>query len=570
MAPEPLRHENQRTGLGWALLALAFAAPWLVGFHGQPWTTFYNDWLMAAAAAPLALWAAWQHRGQSWAIDRLALGVLLLALVPLAQAAAGLLVFAQDGLLVTLQLVALAATIAVAQQGEGHAANRVGDTLFAGLLCAALLSTGLALYQRFELNFFGLLVQPLPLSNRPVANVGQPNNLATLLNWGLLALWWGFDRRRIGAAVAAFCACFLLLGVAATQSRTGIVCALLLAAAAVAFRRLDGRRLSVVAVCMLAVFFLGLVASWSIVAHDLMLEGGLTLGDQAAIGRRPQIWLHAVNAVLSQPWYGYGWNQGAIAQESIALQHPPLHLVVTYAHNLALDLMIWNGLPIGMVSFLALLAWFVARAKGLRNQGDAVAWLLPAVLLVHALVELPHAHMMFLVPAALSMGLLNRRVGAASSMLVPDVAVRVALAGLVAASLTIFLDYRRVETDLMALRLRAARIGDITPVPEPKVWTLGQLGALLRTLRTEPRASMGAAELDEVLRTASRYPSSRNLFQYAKAAALNGAPQDAARFMALLCSLHSDKVCREALAAWHATAEAEPLLTKVEIPAATR
>src|SRR5262245_43203731 len=81
------RHRNEPTGLARALLALAWALPWRVSFHGLPWPPFYNDWLMAFAAIPLALWVAWRQHGLPWPADRLALGVALLAAVPLAQAA---------------------------------------------------------------------------------------------------------------------------------------------------------------------------------------------------------------------------------------------------------------------------------------------------------------------------------------------------------------------------------------------------------------------------------------------------------------------------------------------------
>ncbi|HEU5293715.1 MAG TPA: Wzy polymerase domain-containing protein [Burkholderiaceae bacterium] len=557
---------DEPTGLGWSLLALAWAAPWLVGIHGQPWTSFYNDWLAAFGVVPLAIWVAWRQRGHHWALDRLACGTLLLAVVPLLQGATGLLLFASDGVLVALHLAALAATAAVARRAEERAPDRAGDTLFAGLLCAALLSTGLALYQRFDLTYLGMLVEPLPNSNRPIANVGQPNLLATLLNWGLLALWWAFDRRRIGAFTAVFAACFLLIGVAVTQSRTGIVCALGLAAAAIAWRRLEGRGPSGGVVGALVGLLLLLVALWPLTAQDLMLDKALTLSDQAAIGRRPQIWQLCVEAIRFQPWFGYGWNQGAVAQQAVALQHAPLHLVVTHAHNLVLDLLTWNGALIGTLSIVALLGWFVLRAGGLRRQRDAVLWLMSTVLLVHAMVELPHAHLMFLTPAAISMGLLNQRLGVVQVVRVRDGLVRVVLLGLVAGALVVFADYRRVETDLMALRMRTARIGDLTATPPPQVWALEPLGAVLRALRTEPAGIMRVGQLDEMSRAAMRYPSAPLLFEYAKAAALHGDTSNAERALGLLCSLHTLLICQQAVSAWNAQAETAPLLKAVRLP----
>jgi len=557
---------DEPTGLGWSLLALAWAAPWLLGAHGQPWTTFYNDWLAAVGVVPLAIWVAWKQRGQVWALDRLSCGAVLLAAVPLLQAAAGLLLFPGDGLLVALHLAALAAIVAVARRAEALAPDRTGDTLFAGLVCAALLSTGLALYQRLDLTFLGMLVEPLPNSHRPVANVGQPNQLATLLNWGLLGLWWAFDRRRIGASTAVLAACFLMIGVTATQSRTGLVCALGLAGAAIAWRRLEGRGPRVGAVLALAGVLLLLASLWPLAAQDLMLDKGLTLSDQAAIGRRPLIWRLAIDAIAFQPWFGYGWNQGAVAQQAVALQHPPLHLVVTHAHNLVLDLLIWNGVLIGTLVIAALLAWFATRARALRRQRDAVLWLLPAVLLVHSMVELPHAQLLFLVPAAVSMGLLNQRQGAVQVLRVRDGLARIALMALAAGALAVFVDYRRLEADLFAMRVRAARIGDLTLTAPPEVWMLEPLGAVARALRIDGAGPLPAGELDELSRVATRYPSAPLLFKYAKAAALHGRERDAERALAQLCSLQTGLICRQAIGAWNAQAETAPLLKSIRLP----
>ena len=58
----------------------------------------------------------------------------------------------------------------------------------------------------------GLLVLPLPPGGRVIANLGQPNQLATLLLWGVLAFWWAYLHQRIGAAVAVLAVAFLLLG----------------------------------------------------------------------------------------------------------------------------------------------------------------------------------------------------------------------------------------------------------------------------------------------------------------------------------------------------------------------
>jgi hypothetical protein len=178
------------------------------------------------------------------------------------------------------------------------------------------------------------------------------------------------------------------------------------------------------------------------------------------------------------------------------------------------------------------------------------------------MVELPHAHAMFVVPAAISMGLLNQRRGAAQAVRMPAVVSGAALLGLVAAATILFVDYRRAEADLMALRIRAARIGDLSATEPPRLWLLGQLGGVLRSLRADPLGP----ELDDLSRTASRYPSAPLLFQSAKAAALHSRPDDAERSLALLCSLQTDSVCQQAVQAWKAQATTAPPMAAVRLP----
>src|SRR5690606_5609379 len=62
------------------------------------------------------------------------------------------------------------------------------------------------------------------------------------------------------------------------------------------------------------------------------------------------------NAVLQGPWYGYGWGQGFSAQAAVALEHP--HYEPSYyAHNVLLDLLVWNGPILGGGLIIAVVVW---------------------------------------------------------------------------------------------------------------------------------------------------------------------------------------------------------------------
>ena len=102
----------------------------------------------------------------------------------------------------------------------------------------------------------------------------------------------------------------------------------------------------------------------------------------------------------------------------------------------------------------------------------------------------------------------------------------------------------------MSARMRAARIPQCSPSPEPEVLVLRSLQDGLLTLRTEPQREMSADVLKHLRRTVTRYPTPSGLFRYAHASALNGRPDDAKWALRVLCSLHPVEICQAAANDW--------------------
>lgn len=562
---------NQPTGIGWALGGVAAALPWLLPTHAEPWTTFHSEMLAAVVLLALAVWALCAGQGR-WALDVLAAGFLLVACVPAVQAWSGLFVFPLEAWLIGLYLAGIATAVAVARRAEELAPQRVPDALFAGLAMAAILSTGMALYQWLGLDALGLMVAPPLVGGRPAANVGQPNNLSTLLVWGLIALWWGYQRRRLGGAVAVLGAAFLLLGVALTQSRTGWMAVALLGLAAVLGRRVLGTGPRAKVFAGLALWFVLAVLVREPAGQALLGAASSTLGDQVAVGKRPAIWMLALEGIGRSPWWGYGWNQSVQAHVLLASGYPGLHVSVAHAHNVVLDLMLWNGLPLGLLLVAGLGAWFWFQLRGASTPAQQLLLLALAVFGLHAMLELPHAYAFFLLPAALMMGALNAARPVAVLCRLPRAVVALVIAGQAVLLALMFDDYTRVEQDLAAYRMRMARIGDLRPRPSPDLRVLQPLQSALESLRTEPRRNMSPDELARMRRVLTRYPSAEGLFRYAQASAINGRPDEADWALKLLCSMHRIESCEAAAMDWAAAAaDGHPEMKRVTVPsAATR
>jgi O-antigen ligase len=556
--------KNESSGLGWVLLAVCLSAPWLIPVHTDPWPTLFSEVAAGMVAVPLAVWVLAARRGRL-ELDALSIGFALAALVPLLQAACGLFLFPAEAPVVSLYLVGLALAVAVARRSEDFAPGRLPDALFAGLVIASIASTALALAQWLHPDW-GTLSAAIPGGVRTGANVGQTNELSTLLVWGLVGLWWAHLHRRIGGLVSTLAAAFLLLGVASTQSRTGWLAVALLLITAVVSPGPLGSAKHRAAFMGLGLWFVLLVLSWTAATNLVGGSEARSFEHQLSGNGRPEIWAMMIDGIRHRPWFGYGWNQGRLVQLGELPNYAELKIGVQHAHNLVLDLMVWNGVPLGL-SFAALLgAWFWWQLRRAATAAQALLLLALGTFMLHSMLELPHCKVFFLLPAALMMGTLNARSALPVMLRVPRAAAALGVIVLSGALVLMWVEYRRIEVDLLAYRTRMAWNG-IAPVPPaPDIRVLRALQSALVNLRIEPRAGMEAEELERLRLTAIRYPIESALFKYAKAAALNGQPRAAQESLSRYCLLFTRERCDVARSAWREFVTEHPEIGPVAFP----
>lgn len=553
----------RKSNLGWLLCSVLLSLPWLVPTHAQPWTSYHAEVTMAVVALPLIAWSVAAGLPR-FLVPFEAMAVAGLAGVPLLQLAFGLIDFGGDAWLAALYLLGLAAAIVVGARAQRLRPWALPRALFSSFGIAAVASVPLMLAQWLDWAGFGTLLLTLPEGARLSANVGQPNHLATLLVWGLLAVWWARLDGRLHGGLLWFLATLLVGGVAVTQSRTGALEVALVIGAAVVFRRQLRSRRDAAALVLLGGWFVVATFGWPLLNEALRPGQVATLQERMAAGTRVLHWRLFIDAVSVQPWFGWGWNQVAHAQMELAPLHPASHEVPQYAHDLLLDLLLWNGVPIGALAGFGLVAWWLRQLR-LATDGPRVLLLLAVTaFLLHALVELPHANLLFLVPVGLMVGALHQPM---SSLRDPDVQrglVAVPFTALIVATVLVIRDYALVEQAWTAHRFRVARIGSLAEQPVPRTIVLSNLEALLRFQRIEPRADMNVADLELLRQVSLRYPSAASLFRQAWALALNGNAADATKVLVVLCHIHSNAECMRAREAWLAKgADSQPELATV-------
>ncbi len=297
-------------------------ASWLVPNHYPPWLSFHAEVTMATAML-IGLGAELsQPRRTALRLPVLTLVILALACVPVVQFLCGTIYFAGDAVMASAYLLAFA----LAQVLGLQMANRIGAAaVLEGLarlfLVASLLCVCLQFYQWLWLSGLGIFAANLPPGGRPFANVAQPNHLATMLFLGVVGLLYLHDQRRARSWVAVVCYVFLAFGLAMTSSRTawlaigGLVVGLWFA------RRRTGLRITRGAICGVGAVFLFFLAIWHPLNDILLLSAGRTLAIQAQAGPRTLLWSSMLDAISRHPWFGYGWNQGLVAQSQVVVAH---------------------------------------------------------------------------------------------------------------------------------------------------------------------------------------------------------------------------------------------------------
>ncbi|RVU49129.1 PglL family O-oligosaccharyltransferase [Rubrivivax rivuli] len=554
------------------LFAVLLPFAWLLPNHYPPWLSAWQDgWALAMLALGLLFLRSRPVVPLPWL---LALG--LAGSSVMLQQGLGLLPFSGDAVMVALYLAATAGAIVWGRELVSATTQPAWDgvcAFAAGILVAATLSVGIALVQWTQVFSLGIYGVEMPALGRPFGNLAQANHLSTVTFLGLCALAVLREQGRFSAVGFAFAGLFLILGMAATVSRTAWVQWLLLLAAMTWVARGNGARGQVRWLHVVAGggAFALLTACWPAINAGLALDEGRPplASIEGGNGRLP-LWGALLQAVGRSPLGGYGWLQTSQAQAAASADLPPLHAHYEYSHNLLIDLMVWVGVPLAVV-LIALMAWGFLQlwVKAAHEPDRRAFWLFMMVLAfgAHAMLEMPHAYAYFLLPVGVAIGAVHA-LGRAPARLMKFQAVWASLVlGALGLLGVIAGDYLSAEQSHRLLRLESAKIGDRTSSSTaPELRVLDQLESFLLFARTPPSPAMTGAQMELMRRVSDRYAYPSVMYRYALAAGLNGQPDSAERMLRALCSMHTPRRCDEAREAWQAAQLRYPALASIRFP----
>lgn len=543
--------------------SLTLFASWLAPGHYYPWINFQNEWLAALAGllvgAAALLWATQPLR---W--PKSSIVVLLITAIPAMQLLMGQISFRSDGVMVMLYLGSIALLIAVgAVMAEDHRRELI-DGLFGALLAAGLVSTGLAAVQWLDLGPIGYVAWTPP-GARPIANIAQPNHLASLLGLSLIGALWLYETQRVSGRVLWLVAVWLTFGMVMTRSRMIWIAAAAFSLGWVLLQRRITTRLTPRALAAWIVVLGVAVIGWGPLNNALDAVAPLSMAERVqGGGGRWRIWSVLLDALWQSPWVGYGWSQVSRAGLVGSLTHFTGESMLRNGHSLLLDLLLWNGVPLGLLIIGGIGWWWFRQIRLCTSVERGLVLSAIGIVFVHSLLEFPLEYFYFVVPIGLFVGSLEAGPRNATRHRFARTAMGALLASFAIAAGWIFLEYVQVEEASRENRMLAA--GYARSASLPQLVLLDEPIDYMRFWRTEARAGMSDEELARMKRVVQRNPAPSSLLRYATAQGLNGQPEQAARTLIQLCNMHRAVRCDEGRHSWQRLGAVFPVLQSVAYP----
>lgn len=539
------------------LAAALFSFGWLTTSHISPWVSWHAEFPFFIAAFGLAwtvVFSSMRREGTTLLVLPPATWPLLvLGVCTVIQFFLGQLAFVGAAIAALLYLLLALICICTGMATDGttlrHATLSTSplqvDIWLAGaLLSVGVLSVGIGLVQVLQVFDDATWVLRTTNYRRAAGNVGQPNHLATLLVMGVASSVYLHSTGRLGRSVMVLCIGFILLGLVATGSRSGVLGLTLLLLWWLWKQPAVTPGLARWRVLPVVIGFLALYFLWPkfLALYDIAGQSGLTRITKSAADSRLIIWPQLLEAIGQRPWFGWGVRNTAEAHAAVVHGYDR-SLPLTYSHNLLIDLAIWVGLPLAALLTMAALYWLWWRARAIDGPK---AWFGLAVALplgMHSMLEFPFAYAYLLAPAMVGIGIVEGAARSSRSMTVdvrPAIALLAILTCLAAWSV---IEYLRAEEDFQLGRFEMLRIGPEGQADDPtKLFLLTQLRAVNEAARLKPRPSMLPEEMETLRSVADHYAWSGARYRYATALALNGETAEALRQMHILRVQHGDEL----------------------------
>lgn len=387
---------------GLVFLFLAYSIP----YHVPPWRTFHGELLAGLAVTCFFVFTLFKKEFY-WHGLKVFFGIFLLL--------GAHLFFFQDSLPAQreqffLWCLYLVISYAAYLAGRNSSGTQVTSFFLNGIVIAGVLSACLGLAQWIGIAQWYAVDPAWMLEAQPgeriLANIGQPNNLGTLLVMALVALVGLQEKFKSTGYTLVFAVLILLMvaAIALTGSRAAWLSLLMVAA----FSSINSylQKNPVRWTYFIALLLLGMIVVIAPVffgyLHPEVLQESRSLTSDS---NRVSLWAMSIQGILEKPWIGWGFGGQAVLHQTLSHEYDGFYAIAYQLHNVVIDLFVVFGLLFGTI-FLAVLGG-IGRAVILNTlNNERVLYLLLCIpIVVHSFFEFPHYYGFFLWPLFFFVGL---------------------------------------------------------------------------------------------------------------------------------------------------------------------
>ncbi|AOM85998.1 Wzy polymerase domain-containing protein [Acinetobacter baumannii] len=525
-----------------AAILLGFA--WLSPFHYNPWVMFSSE-ISTFAAGLSVLAALFYHHVK---IPRAQILLLPFTLIPIVQWGCGLVFDLSTALLSTFYLLGFWFMILAGYNLSLDQKKR--DQIFSGfsllIIITSLFTSLIAIFQ--WLNIESHLIYTLHLiGNRPYGNFGQPNNMATFLIIGLLGCLYLYEKHKVTLWLLLPSALIILFTIALSQSRTSwIVFPFLLIYWMVKqfgkqkrFRFVQGL-LWCLAFFLIAGLILPYITQFIEFSTNTEITETSSFVARAGSGHeRIGMWIQILHAIAQQPWLGYGWSQTSVAVVD-SIQYGTVHVWFNSAHNVLLDIIIWNGIPIGIVIIAYFACWFVWLNQQAKETISIIAIMMVCTVLIHAMLEFPQRYAYFLLTCGFLLGIIQAQTPILKGIVLNKQVLRLIWGISLILLLAIWRDYNVYVTNSNLLFKNKQPNAEV--LGSNQIFILTQFEQRLKWIEMKPKTTLSDADLAVWGNFVKNKATPYNLRKYAQLLAYNGKVEQAEQQIFILQHLYRQQI----------------------------
>lgn len=517
---------------------------WLSPFHTYPWVTFSSELAsFGAAFAVMTLFLTKEIK-----IPRPQILMLIIVLLPLLQFCFGLILdfsvaFLSFAYLFTFWLMLLCGYNLSLQAGNREKIM-IGFSLL--VLVAGLLSSFMAVVQWLNLESYLYGIMGLR-GNRPYANFGQPNNLSTFLVMGLMGGLYLYEKRKASLWLLIPSSLILLFAIGLTQSRTAWIVSIFFFFYWIYKQHKNNPRFNFPKLLLwtslyfvIAGYLLPYITQFMSVHLETGVARTISIVQRAGTGHeRLGMWMQILHAIAERPLFGYGWSQTSIAVVE-SIEFNMVQMWFNSAHNIVLDLLIWNGVPLGVLIIGYLSLWLLWLNKTAKDSTSIIAIMMVCAILIHAMLEFPQRYAYFLLPMGFLLGLIQAQTPQLKGITIQKNVVRCVWLVSVIVLLLIWRDYKLFQDNSRLIFKGKQPTEEI--LGSSRILLLTQFQKRLDWIALDPKTRFSEAQLSEFAEMVKNKATPYNLKKFAQVLVYNQQNKEAEKYLYILNRLYKKDV----------------------------